>query len=80
MPDGVPKGFDCLPGEVSAATAAPVRGDNERDLNASRFSKGVYGKKRGFAVKRIHDGLKEEEVCTAINQAFRLRRVSRDEL
>ena len=67
VPNGVPKSLNCLSRKISAATAAPIRRDNERNVDASCFSEGLYGEECRFTVKRIHDGFDEEEIGTAIN-------------
>ncbi len=73
MGNGIPKGFDGLPGHPAIAAGLNERhGGHDRNLTRAGRKRLLDRKKRGLRIQRIEDGLYEEKIGATVEQALNL--------
>lgn len=81
MPDGVPEGFDGLPGEGAARAVRDGDGDHDGDAAFGLFVEDFFdGEEGSFGVEGVEDGFDEEGVYAAVEEGEDLVAVGEAEL
>ena len=79
MLERIPEGLRRLAGEIAPRQIGDGVGQHDRQLDPHLVEHLLDGKARGLGVQRVEDGLDEDRVHAALDQAARLRRIGLDQ-